>query len=100
VHVKPVRTISASAIEQLKTSASAAAFGAAAAAVRQMRLLLGMLNASPFSNLMTYAAAAAAAVGFQQMRLLLGMLNASPWRYYPLTLHFLTAEHSNLPRGE
>jgi hypothetical protein len=46
------------------------------------------------------AAAAAAAAALRQMRLLLGMLNASPWRYYPLTLQFLAAEHSILPRGE
>jgi hypothetical protein len=35
-----------------------------------------------------------------QIRLLLGMLCASPWRYYPLTLQFLSQQHSTLPKGE
>jgi hypothetical protein len=35
-----------------------------------------------------------------QIRLLLGMLCASPWRYYPLTLQFLSQQHSALPKGE
>jgi hypothetical protein len=35
-----------------------------------------------------------------QVRLLLGMLCASPWRYYPLTLQFLSQQHSSLPKGE
>jgi hypothetical protein len=35
-----------------------------------------------------------------QIRLLLGMLCASPWRYFPLTLQFLSQQHSDLPEGE
>ncbi|KAF6264185.1 hypothetical protein COO60DRAFT_223547 [Scenedesmus sp. NREL 46B-D3] len=34
-----------------------------------------------------------------KIRLLLGMLCASPWRYYPLTLQFLSQQHSTLPKG-
>lgn len=34
-----------------------------------------------------------------QVRLLMGMLSTSPWRYYPLTLQFMSQQHSQLPRG-
>jgi hypothetical protein len=45
-------------------------------------------------------ALASALRGWLQIRLLLGMLCASPWRYYPLTLQFLSQQHSVLPKGE
>eukprot|EP00775_Hariotina_reticulata_P006630 gene6630-6858_t len=34
-----------------------------------------------------------------KMRLLLGMLEQPPWRYYPLTLQLLTADHEALLKG-
>jgi len=37
---------------------------------------------------------------FTQIRMLLGMLHASPWRYYPLTLQYLSSTYAQLSVGK